>query len=244
MWGFESLCGRLFAWQRKFLINGSQYNGQHLATEQVTDTIDSTHGRMAQRIRRLTLNQKIGGSYPSVVDFLFDTKESSCKGSQCKSQHLVTEQVTDIFDKKHGRMAQRIKRLTSNQNIGGSNHSVVDFLFDTKESSYKGSQYKGQHLATEQATNTNDSTHGRMAQRIRRLTSNQKIGGSNPVVVDFSPDTKETSYKSSQHKGQHLATEQVTCNRHDTWPHSPTDKASDFESEDWGFESRCGRLFT
>ena len=26
---------------------------------------------------------------------------------------------------------------------------------------------------------------GRMAQRIRRLTSNQQIGGSNPSVVDF-----------------------------------------------------------
>ena len=27
------------------------------------------------------------------------------------------------------------------------------------------------------------------------------------------------------------------------WPHGLTDKASDFESEDWGFESLCGRLF-
>ena len=26
-------------------------------------------------------------------------------------------------------------------------------------------------------------------------------------------------------------------------PHSLTDKASDFESEDWGFESLCGRNF-
>ena len=26
-------------------------------------------------------------------------------------------------------------------------------------------------------------------------------------------------------------------------PHGPTDKASDFESEDWGFESLCGRVF-
>ena len=77
-------------------------------------------------------------------------------------------------------MAQRIRGLTSNQKIGGSNPSVVDILFYTKESSYKGCQYKGQHLATEQAR-----THGRMAQRIRRLTSNQKIGGSNPLVDFF-----------------------------------------------------------
>ena len=82
-------------------------------------------------------------------------------------------------------MAQRIRRLTSNQKIGGSNPSVVDILFHTKESSYKGCHYKGQHLATEQATDTIDRTHGRMAQRIRRLTSNQKIGGSNPSVVDY-----------------------------------------------------------
>ena len=26
-------------------------------------------------------------------------------------------------------------------------------------------------------------------------------------------------------------------------PHSLTDKASDFEAEDWGFESLCGRNF-
>ena len=66
-------------------------------------------------------------------------------------------------------MAQRIRRLTSNQKIGGSNPSVVDILFYTKEISYKGCQYKGQHLATEQTTDTIDRTHGRMAQRIRRL---------------------------------------------------------------------------
>ena len=82
-------------------------------------------------------------------------------------------------------MAQRIRRLTSNQKIGGSNPSVVDILFYTKEISYKGCQYKGQHLATEQATDTIDRTHNRMAQRIRGLTSNQKIVGSNPYVVDF-----------------------------------------------------------
>ena len=82
-------------------------------------------------------------------------------------------------------MAQRIGRLTSNQKIGGSNPSVVDILFYTKESSYKGCQYKGQHLATEQATETIDWTHGRKDQRIRRVTSNQKIGGSNPSVATF-----------------------------------------------------------
>ena len=81
-------------------------------------------------------------------------------------------------------MAQRIRRLTSNQKIGGSNLSVVDFLFDTKESSYKESHYKGQHLATKKVTDTNHRTFGRVAQRIRRLTSNQKIGGSNLSVVD------------------------------------------------------------
>ena len=47
-----------------------------MATEQVTDTIDSTHGRMTQRIRRLTTNQKIGGSNPAVVNFLLVTKET------------------------------------------------------------------------------------------------------------------------------------------------------------------------
>ena len=82
-------------------------------------------------------------------------------------------------------MAQRIRHLTSNQKIGGSNPSVVDILFYTKEISYKGCQYKGQHLATEQATDKIGRTHGRMAQRIRRLTSNQKIGGSNPLVDFF-----------------------------------------------------------
>ena len=76
-------------------------------------------------------------------------------------------------------MAQRMRRLTSNQKNGGSNPSVVDILFYTKESSYKGCQYKGQHLATEPATDTIDRTQGRMAQGIRRPTSNQKIGGSN-----------------------------------------------------------------
>ena len=80
-----------------------------------------------------------------------------------------------------------------------------------------------------------------MAQRKRRLTSNQRIEGSNPSVVDFLLDTKETSKKSSLYKGQHLATEQVT----DTVDrmHGQTDKASDFESADWGLESLCGRLF-
>ena len=68
-----------------------------------------------------------------------------------------------------------------------------------------------------------------MAQRIRRLTSNQKSGGSNLSVVDFLLDKKESSYKGCQYKGQ-LAAEQVT----DTIDrmHGPTDKASDFESED------------
>ena len=136
---------------------GSQYKGQHLAVEQVTDTINRKHGRMAQWIRRLTSN-------PSVVDILFHTKEISQKVCQYKG---------------------RIGRVTSNQKIGGSNPSVFDILFYTQESSYKGCQYKGQHLATEQATDTIDRTHNRMAQRIRGLTSNQKIVGSNPYVVDF-----------------------------------------------------------
>ena len=35
-----------------------------MATEQVTDTIDSTHGRMTQRIRRLTTNQNFGVGNP------------------------------------------------------------------------------------------------------------------------------------------------------------------------------------
>ena len=210
-----------------------------MATEQATDTIDRTHGRMAQRIRRLTSNQQIGGSNPSVVDILFYTKEisqkgcqykgrirrltsnqkiggsnpsvvdilfyakkSSYKGCQYKGQHLATEQATDTIDRTHGRMAQRIRRLTSNQKIGGSNPSVVDILFYTKEISYKGCQYKGQHLATEQATDTIDRTHGRMAQRIRRLTSNQKIGGSNPSVADILFYTKEISQKGCQYKGR------------------------------------------
>ena len=136
---------------------GSHYKGQHLAAEQVTDTINRKHGRMAQRIRRLTSN-------PSVVDILFHTKEIYQKGCQYKG---------------------RIRRLTSNQKIGGSNPSVFDILFYTQESSYKGCQYKGQHLATEQATDTIEWTHGRMAQRTRRLTSNQKIGGSNPLIDFF-----------------------------------------------------------
>ena len=116
-------------------------------------------------------------------------------------------------------MAQRIKRPTLNQKIGGSNPSVVDILFYTKEISQKVCQYKG---------------------RIRRVTSNQKIGGSNPSVVDILFYTKESSYKGCQYKGQHLATEQATDTIDRT--HGPTDKASDFESEDWGFES-LGRLF-
>ena len=211
---------------KEISYKGCQYKGQHLATEQATDTIDRTHNRKAQRIRRLTSNQKIGGSNPSVVDILFYTKEIFQKGCQYKG---------------------RIRRLTSNQKIGGSNPSVVDILFYTKEISYKGCQHKGQHLATEQATDTIDRTHNRMAQRIRRLTSNQKIGGSNPSVVDIlfytkeifqkgcqykgrirrltsnqkiggsNPSvvdilfyTKESSYKGCQYKGQHLATEQAT----------------------------------
>ena len=79
-------------------------------------------------------------------------------------------------------MAQRIRRLTSNKNlgvrilwstsftqrksdmaawpkIGGSNPSVVDILFYTKEIFQKGCQYKGQHLATEQATETKLTGH-------------------------------------------------------------------------------------
>ena len=143
---------------KEISYKGCQYKGQHLATEQTTDTIDRTHGRMAQRIRRLTSNQKIGGSNSYVVDILFYTKEISQKGCQYKG---------------------RIRGLTSNQKIGGSNPSVVDILFYTKESSYKGCQYKGQHLATEPATDTIDRIQGRMAQGIRRPTSNQKIGGSN-----------------------------------------------------------------
>ena len=195
---------------KEISYKGCQYKGQHLATEQATDTIDRTHNRMAQRIRRLTSNQKIGGSNPSVVDMLFYTKESSYKECQYKGQHLANEQATDTIDRTHDRMAQWIRRLTSNQKIGGSNPSVVDILFYTKEISYKGCQYKGQHLATEQATDTIDRTHNRMAQRIRRLTSNQKIGGSNPSVVDMLFYTKESSYKECQYKGQHLANEQAT----------------------------------
>ena len=90
-----------------------------------------------------------------------------------------------MIDRMHGRMTQRIRRLTSNQKIGGSNPFVVDILFYTKEGSYKGCQYKGQHLAAEHVTDTIDKIHGRIAQRIRRLTSNQRIGGSNPSMVDF-----------------------------------------------------------
>ena len=128
-----------------------------------------------------------------MFDILFDTKENSYKGCEYKGQHLAAEQATNTIDRTHGRMAQRIRRLTSNQKTGGSNPSVVDFLVDTKETSKKWSQHKGQHLATEQVTDTIDMTHGRMAQRIRRLTSNQKIGGSNPSMVDFLFDTKEIS---------------------------------------------------
>ena len=83
-----------------------------MATEQATDTIDRTHGRMAQRIRRLTWNQKIWVRIPRWSIFLFNTKESSYKGCQYKGQHLAVEQVTDTIDRIHGRMAQRIKRLT------------------------------------------------------------------------------------------------------------------------------------
>ena len=156
---------------------GSQYKGQHLAAEQDTDTIDWIHGRKAQRLRCLTPNQKIGSSNRSVVDFLFDRKETSYKGSQYKRQHLAAEQVTDSIDRKHCRLAQRIRRLTSNQKIGGSNPSVVDFLFDTKETSYKESQYKEQHLTAEHETDTIDRIHSCMAQRIRCLTPNQQIRG-------------------------------------------------------------------
>ena len=60
-------------------------------------------------------------------------------------------------------MAQRIRRLTSTQKIGGSNPAVVDFLLDTKESYYKGCQYKGHNLVAEQVTDTIDRIHGRMA---------------------------------------------------------------------------------
>ena len=80
---------------------------------------------------------------------------------------------------------------------------MVDFLFDTKETSYKGSQYKGQHLAAEHATDTIDRIHGRMAQPIRRLTSNQIIGGSNSSVVDFLLD-KETSFQRTSIQGTSL----------------------------------------
>ena len=74
-----------------------------------------------------------------------------------------------------------------------------------------------------------------MAQGIRRLTSNQKIGGSNLSVVDFLFDTKEVTTRDN--------TWQLKSNRYkpqNTWAHGPTDKASDFESEEWGFESFCG----
>ena len=158
---------------------GSQYKEQYLAAEQVTDSIDRKHCRLAQRIRRLTSNQKFGGSNPSVVDFLFDTEETSYKGSQYKGQHLAAEHETDTIDWIHGRKAQLLRCLTSNQKIGSSNRSVVDFLFDRKETSYKGSQYKRQHLAAEQVTDSIDRKHCRLAQRIRRLTPNQKIGVSN-----------------------------------------------------------------
>ena len=87
-----------------------------------------------------------------------------------------------------------------------------------------------------------------MAQRIRRLTSNQKNGGSNPSVVDILFYTKEISLKGCQNKGcqykrDNTSTEQVRQLTGHAWPHGPTDKASDFESEEWGFESLCGRLF-
>ena len=214
------------------------------------------HGRMAQRIRRLTSNQKIGGSNPSVVDILFYTKEISYKGCQYKGQHLATEQATDTIDRTHNRMAQRIKRLTSNQKIGGSNPSVVDILFYTKEISQRGCQYKGRirRLTSNQKiggsnpsvvdilfyTKESSQKGCQYKGRIRCLTSNQKIGGSNPSVVDILFYTKESSYKGCQYKGQHLATEQATDTIDRT--HGPTDKAPDFESEDWGFES-LGRLF-
>ena len=60
-------------------------------------------------------------------------------------------------------------------------------------------------------------------------------------MVDFLFDTKESSYKGCQYKGKHLAAGQVTDSIDRI--HGPTDKASDFESEDWGFESLKGRLF-
>ena len=112
-----------------------------------------------------------------MVDFLLDTRKRPFRGRQYKGHHLAAEQVTDTIDKIHGGMAQRLGRLTSNQKIGGSNPSVVDFLFDTNETSYEGSQYKGQHLAAEHETDTIDRIHSRMVQRIRCLTPNQKIRG-------------------------------------------------------------------
>ena len=118
---------------------------------------------MAQQIRRLTSNQKIAGSNPSVFDILFDTKESSYEGCQYKGKNLAAEQVTDTIDRTHGREAQRIRRLTWNQKIGRSNPSLFDILFDTKESYYKGCQYKGHNLVAEQVTDTIDRIHGRMA---------------------------------------------------------------------------------
>ena len=146
---------------------------------------------MAQRIRRLTSNQKIGGSNPFVVDILFYTKESSYKGCQNKGQHLAAEHVTDTIDKIHGRMAQRIRRLTSNQKIGGSNPSMVEFFLQRKLLRNRVYTRDNTWQQTKKQIQLIDRMHGRMAQRIRRLTSNQKIGGSNPSVVDFFLERKQ-----------------------------------------------------
>ena len=74
------------------------------------------------------------------------------------------------------------------------------------------------------------SSNGRVAQRIRRLTTNQKIVGSNPIVIIF-------SNSGSAIKLIVKITSARAGFEHTLRSRGPTDKASDYESEDCGFES-------
>ena len=82
---------------------------------------------MAQRITRLTTNQEIAGSNPAKVNlyFLFGLWQ------QINSVNRVLDSTSNIpINSKHLALwAQRITRLTTNQEIAGSNPAKVNLYF-------------------------------------------------------------------------------------------------------------------
>ena len=96
--------------------------------------------------------------------------------TRCFEGDLATEQRA--FVSTTGPVAQRIRHLTTNQGIPGSNPGRIVFVEGAEAASGRWTVAKLETKYLEQLI------IGPVAQWIRRLTSNQKILGSSPSRVE------------------------------------------------------------